>query len=135
MLVRSRLSRLATAALATCALTGVSAGSAVAHPDANNNVNQAPAFKAVQGDTGKGISNRPPAFRGFVADTNKAPNPAQVDRVLASLDNSKAKPAPAVDSNDNTGTVALILAIAAILTALGAVMLAITRTHRPMLGA
>ena len=135
MLVRSRLSRLITLALATCALTGAFAGSALAHPDANSNVSQAPAFKAVPGDTGKGVANRPPAFRGYVADTNKAPNPAQVDHVLASLDNQKAKPQPVVDNNDSTDTVALILAIAAILTALGAVTLTVTRTHRPMLGA
>jgi hypothetical protein len=135
MSVRSRLTRLTTLALASCALTGAFAGSALAHPDANANVSQAPAFKAVQGDTGKGISERPPAFRGYVADANKTPNPAQVDRVLASLDNQKAKPQPAVDSSDNTDTVALVLAIAAILTALGAVALTITRTHRPMLGA
>ena len=53
--------------------------------------------------------------------------------VLNGIDNKT--PAPAVDTTDDTGTIALILAIAAILAALGAVTLTITRTHRPVAGA
>ena len=135
MFDRSRFSSLITLALATCALTWAFAGSALARTDPPSQVNVAPAYKAVPGDTGKGITTRPPAYSPFVADTNKTPDPVQVDRVLASLDNSKAKPQPAVDTNDDTGTIALIVAIAAILTALAAVTLTVTRTHKPMLGA
>jgi hypothetical protein len=117
MSARSRFSRLIALALATCALTCAFAGSALARPDASNDVTAVPAFRA------------------SVGDTNKTPDPVQVDRVLASLDNQTAKPQPTVDNNDNTDTVALILAIAAILTALGAVTLTVTRTHKPVLGA
>ena len=136
MFDRSRLTRFITLALATCTVTWAMAGSALARPDTSTAVSSAaPAFKVVQGDNDKGVSSRPPAFRGFVADTNKAPDRAQVDRNLASLTNDKAKPQPAIDTNDDTGTVALILAIVAILTALGAVTLTVSRTHKPMLGA
>ena len=74
-----------------------------------------------------------PAFQPAAGDTAKTPNPAQVQAVLNGIDNKT--PAPAVDTTDDTGTIALILAIAAILAALGAVTLTITRTHRPVAGA
>src|ERR1700750_2432905 len=102
MFDRSRFTRLITLALATCALTWALAGSALAHPDASSNTSAAPAYKVVPGDTGKATSNRPPAYRGFVADTNKTPDPVQVDRVLAGLNHDKATPQPAVDTNDDT---------------------------------
>ncbi len=86
------------------------------------------------GDTNKvpSADSQAPAFRAVAGDTAKTPNPAQVQRVLNGIDNQT--PAPAVDTTDDTGTIALILAIAAILAALGAVTLTITRTHRPVAG-
>jgi hypothetical protein len=138
MFDHSRLVRLITLALASCAVTWALAGAALAVPDVargpQSDDNAAPAFKAVPGDTDKVPTPQPPTFSGVNADINKAPNPAQVDKVLAGIDNKSTKPV-ANGGNDDTGTIALIVAIAAILTAIGAVTLTVTRTHRPMLGA
>ena len=132
---RSRLTRLITTALAACAVTWALAGSALAVPETSGATDSsAPAFKVVQGDTNKGQSSTAaPAFNAVQGDANKTPNAAQVDRVLSGIDAKSTQ--PAVDTTDDTGTIALILAIAAILTALAAVTLTISRTHRPMLGA
>ena len=116
MSARSRFSRLIALALATCALTCAFAGSALARPDASNDVTAVPAFRA------------------SVGDTNKTPDPVQVDRVLASLDN-KGTTQASVNTNDDTGTIALFVSIAAILTAVAAMTLGITRSRRPMLRA
>jgi hypothetical protein len=137
---RSRLIRLITLALASCVVTWALAGSALARPDTDphhggSNPHPAgvtPAFKDVAGDTGKGqATSQAPAFNPVAGDTAKTPDPAQVDHVLAGLQ-SRA-PQSTADTSDDTGTIALVLAIAAIVTALGAVTLTITRTHRPML--
>jgi hypothetical protein len=138
MFDHSRLVRLVTVALASCAVTWALAGVALARPDAGpatSDQSSAPAFKAVPGDANKapGASTQAPAFHAVAGDTAKAPNPAQVQAALNGLD--KTSPQPAADTTDDTGTIALIVAIAAILTAIGAVTLTITRTHRPMLGA
>jgi hypothetical protein len=137
MFDRSRLTRLITTALASCAVTWALAGSALAMPasDSSSQATAAPAFKSVAGDTNKAPSaSTAPAYQPAIGDALKTPDPAQVDRVLNGINNEK-NPQPVVDTNDDTGTIALILAIAAILTALGAVTLTMTRTHRPMLGA
>jgi hypothetical protein len=137
MFDHSRLVRLITLALASCAVTWALAGVALARPDnststaANDN---APAFKAVPGDANKAPGVQPPVFKGINVDANKTPNPAQVDKVLAGINNKSTQPVSG-GGKDDTGTIALIVAIAAILTALGALTLTVTRTHRPMLGA
>ena len=133
---RSRLVRLITLALASCAVTWALAGSALARPDTSTTAAQgnAPAYKFAPGDTNKapGASTQAPAFTPAAGDSAKTPNPAQVQAVLNGLD--KKSPQPAAGTTDDTGTIALIIAIAAILTALGAVTLTVTRTQRPMLG-
>ena len=138
MFDHSRLVRLITVALASCAVTWALAAGAFARPDAGattTDQSSAPAFKAAPGDTNKvpSATTQAPAFQAAAGDTAKTPDPAQVQRVLNGIDNKT--PAPAVDTTDDTGTIALILAIAAILAALGAVTLTITRTHRPVAGA
>ena len=133
MFDHSRLIRLITVALASCAVTWALAGSALAGPEAVPAAN-APAFKDVAGDTDKAPASEAPAFKATVADANKTPDSAQVQKVLNGLADRGQQPAVA-DTSDDTGTIALVLAIAAILTALGALTLTITRTHRPMLGA
>jgi hypothetical protein len=138
MFDHSRLVRLITVALASCAVTWALAAGAFARPDAGATTTEqssAPAFKFAAGDTNKAPSatTQAPAFQPTAGDTAKTPNPAQVQAVLNGIDNKT--PAPAVDTTDDTGTIALILAIAAILAALGAVTLTITRTHRPVAGA
>jgi hypothetical protein len=138
MFDHSRLVRLITVALASCAVTWALAAGAFARPDAGATTTEqssAPAFKFAAGDTNKAPSatTQAPAFQPTAGDTAKTPNPAQVQAVLNGIDHKT--PAPAVDTTDDTGTIALILAIAAILAALGAVTLTITRTHRPVAGA
>jgi len=138
MFDHSRLVRLITVALASCAVTWALAAGAFARPDAgatSTEQSSAPAFKFAAGDTNKAPSatTQAPAFQPTAGDTAKTPNPAQVQAVLNGIDHKT--PAPAVDTTDDTGTIALILAIAAILAALGAVTLTITRTHRPVAGA
>jgi hypothetical protein len=138
MFDHSRLVRLITVALASCAVTWALAAGAFARPDAGATTTEqssAPAFKFAAGDTNKAPSatTQAPAFQPTAGDTAKTPNPAQVQAVLNGIDHKT--PAPAVDTTNDTGTIALILAIAAILAALGAVTLTITRTHRPVAGA
>jgi len=138
MFDHSRLVRLITVALASCAVTWALAAGAFARPDAGATTTEqssAPAFQFAAGDTNKAPSatTQAPAFQPTAGDTAKTPDPAQVQAVLNGIDNKT--PAPAVDTTDDTGTIALILAIAAILAALGAVTLTITRTHRPVAGA
>jgi hypothetical protein len=133
----SRLVRLITLALASCAVTWALAGVALAGPDTGSTPDRgsAPAFRFAPGDTNKApsASTQAPPFKAAAGDTAKTPNPAQVQAVLNGLD-KKSSP-PAAGTTDDTGTIALIVAIAAILTALGAVTLTVTRTRRPMLGA
>lgn len=131
----SRLARLITVALASCAMTWAFAGSALARPDTGTTStaqSSTPAFTFAAGDTNKAPTTAP-AFQAPAGDTAKTPNPAQVQAVLSGIDHKTT--APSAGTNDDTGTIALILAIAAILTALGAVTLTITRTHRPAMGA
>jgi hypothetical protein len=138
MFDRIRLSRLITLALASCAVTWAFAGSAFARPDITvASATPAPVYKAVAGDTDKAPSaNRPPAFKAIVVDTNKAPDPVVVNRNLAaSLGHGPKTTGVAVTSNDNTGTIALITAIAAIMIALGTVAFLATRPQPPVLRA
>ena len=138
MFDRTRLSRLITLSLASCAVTWAFAAGAFARPDTTLTVaGPAPAYKVVAGDTDKAPSaQRPPAFKAIVVDANKTPDPVVVDRNLASLRHGGKTPGVVVASgNDNTDTIALITAIAAMLVALAAVTLIIVRPQRPVLRA
>jgi hypothetical protein len=140
MLDRSRLTRLITMALASCAVTWALAGAALARTDSPGpqSTTNAPAYNPAVADNDKGTINaRPPAFRGFAGDTDKVPDREIVDRNIASLGHGgKAGPVTAVNTgDDDTGTIALILSIAAILTALGAMTLSVIRPRRSALGA
>jgi hypothetical protein len=132
----SRLTRLITIALASCAITWAFAGSALARPDSpNRGPNAAVAAPVYQGDTDKvpGATTAP-AFKPVAGDTAKTPDASQVQRVLNGISRGKTPGQPAVaGTNDATGTIALIVAIVAMLTALGAMTLvAMRRTHPVM---
>lgn len=135
---RSRLTRLITAALASCAVTWAMAGAALARPDVSSpaGASSAPAFKAVAGDTNK-APGAAPGFKAVAGDTAKAPDPRQVARVLNGSGRGKApgRPAGGATTDGSTGTIALIVAIVAMLTALAAVSLIVTRAPRPVLRA
>lgn len=137
MFARIRLSRLITAALATCAVTWAFAAGAFARPDTSTSAAAAaPAYQAVAGDTDKApAATRPPAFKGIVVDANKSPDAAAVDRNLASIGHGKTPGVTVSGGDDNTGTIALITAIAAMLVALGAVTMTVVRGHSPVLRA
>ncbi len=132
MLDRSRLTRLVTCALASCAVTWALAVAAPAMPAGDTAVAAAaPAFQDVPGDTDKTPTTQPAA--PAAGDVNKVPDPAQVQRVLNGIDAKTAQ--PVVDTTDDTGTVALALAIAALFIACGAVTLTLTRPRHPVVGA
>jgi hypothetical protein len=138
MFDRTRLSRLITLALASCAVTWAFAAGAFARPDVGQvtTAGAAPVYKAVPGDANKApTTSSAPGFKGIVVDANKTPDPVVVDRNIASLDHGgKSGPNRVVSAgNDNTGTIALITAIAAMLVALAAVTLIIARPQRPVL--
>jgi hypothetical protein len=111
-----RHTRVVLVALAACALTWAFAVTAFARPVGVEPVNASAAQPAEQSSS--------PA----VGD-HSVPDPRQVDAVLADLkrDDAPAAPASATGDGSDTGTVALVLSIVAILTALGAVSLTITR--------
>ena len=138
---RSRLTRLITLALASCCITWALAAVAQARPDnAPQSVAAAaaPAFKPVLGDTDKAPgASTAPAYQPAVGDHLKTPNPAQVDRVLSGIGRGKTPGQPAaVDANnDDTGTIALIVAIVAMLTALAAMTMIALRQTRPVMRA
>ena len=131
---RSRLTRLITCALASCAATWALAATAPAHPAAMaaGQAAAAPAFVAVPGDTDKAPSTAP-AYQPQIGDHLKQPNAAQVDRVLAGL-GQRGSQSAGNGGADHTATIALIAAIAALVAALGALVLAVVRTDRPMVG-
>jgi hypothetical protein len=135
----SRITRLITVAIASCAVTWALAGSAFARTDTTLGTSgpsqSAPAYKAVPGDTNKAPTTSAPAFTPAAGDTAKAPDPVQVQRVLNGIGRGKTGPAHAgVPSNDDTGTIALIVAIAAILMALSALSVSIVRPMRRTAG-
>ena len=132
----SRPTRLIALALASCAVTWAFAAGALAMPlPANPDTGGAPAYNPFVADSNKAPVAQAPDYIGVAGDTAKAPDPAQVQDVLNSIGRGKTPGAPVAGGNDDTGTIALILAIAAMLTALGAVTLTVTRTHKPMLRA
>jgi hypothetical protein len=109
-------SRLLLAALATCAVTWAFTAVAVAQP-----ADARPIVAAGQG--------HPPT----IGDTDKTPDAAQVDAVLAGIESDRADAAVAATSSNKDSdidTIALVLSVAAILTALGAVTLSVTLRGR-----
>jgi hypothetical protein len=122
MLASSRLVRLLLIGLAACAVTWAYASVAAAKP-----VDVQPVASAA-------TAAASPVTAG-VGD-HSVPNPRQVDAVLADLRRDGAAeengaPSPA---GSDTETVALVLSIVAILTALGAVTLTVTRPRGRVLG-
>jgi len=132
MFDRTRLSRLITLALASCAVTWAFAAGAFARPDLTvATATPAPAFKAVPGDTDKAPSaSTAPAYQPAIGDRLKAPDPAVVDRNLASIGHGPKTTGVVVATDDNTDTIALITAIAAMLVALGAVTYIVIRPQQ-----
>ena len=132
----SRLARMVTLALASCAVTWAFAGSALAMPapPRPDTGGAAPAYDPYVADSNKAPVAQAPAYKPSPGDTAKAPQPAQVQRVLNGLGHGKTG-APVANPNDDTGTIALITAIVAMLTALGAVALTVMRTQQPVLRA
>ena len=139
MFDRIRLSRLITLALASCAVTWAFSAGALARPDTatTTTTTSAPVYKAVQGDVDKAPSaSTAPAYQPAIGDSLKTPDRAAVDANLASLTHGGKNPGPSVTAgSDNTDTIALITAIAAMLVALAAVTFIVVRPQRPVLRA
>jgi hypothetical protein len=141
MFDRIRLSRLITLALASCAVTWAFSAGALARPDTattTTTTTSAPVYKAVQGDVDKAPSaSTAPAYQPAIGDSLKTPDRAAVDANLANLARGGKTPGVTVAStgDDNTDTIALITAIAAMLVALGAVTFIVVRPQRPVLRA
>jgi hypothetical protein len=151
-----RLTRLLTLGLAACMVTWLMAASAMAlpvHPppqEQSTTTGDRPAFKPVPGDVKTPENASRPDFKAVPGDvkepeagTRPAFEPAAGD-VKSNADRARAVDpfegtAPAnvavPVADDDTSTVALVLSIAAILTALGAVTLTVTRTPRGVLRA
>jgi hypothetical protein len=146
-----RLTRLITAGLAACAVTWALVASAVASPatDPPTSTGDRPAYKVVPGDVKEPQSAARPAFKvvpGDVKTPESSSRPAfkpvsgdtksDADRARAVA--PVVAPAPARDAapaDNGTSTVALIVSIAAILTALGAITLTVARPPRGALRA
>lgn len=143
-----RPTRLLIAGLAACAVTWLLAAGALALPvhPANyaTDSSDRPAFKDVAGDVKEPASAARPEFKVVPGDVKESQSagrpeykPVQGD-VKSDADRARAVPpvgpnAPVdvpAPASDDTSTVALILSIAAIVTALGAVMLTVTRSPR-----
>jgi hypothetical protein len=150
MLAPFRLTRLITIALAACAVTWAMVGTAFAlpvHPPPRvESTGAAPPYKAVVGDRKEPETSSAPAFKvvaGDVKEPQAANRPAfepVVGDVKSDADRARAtapvfprqpgRPIVPAASDDHTGTVALVLSIAALLTAAGAVTLTVTRPSR-----
>jgi hypothetical protein len=133
MFDRTRLSRLIALALASCAVTSAFAAGAMARPadDPTVTAGPAPVYKAVPGDTDKAPSaSTAPAYQPAIGDRLKAPDRAVVDRNLASIGRGPKTTGVVVATDDNTDTIALITAIAAMLVALAAVTFIVIRPQQ-----
>ncbi len=122
MLVSSRPFRLLLIGLAACAVAWAYASVAAAQPVDAVAVSSASTAAASPVTSGVG--------------DHSVPDPRQVDAVLADLRRENAAEengAPATAGSD-TETVALVLSIVAVLTALGAVTLTVTRPRGRVLG-
>jgi hypothetical protein len=123
MLVSSRPFRLLLIGLAACAVTWAFASVAAAKPVDVQPVDPS-AWTAAASPVTAGVGD------------HSVPDPRQVDAVLADLrrdDAAEQSGAPSPAGSD-TETVALVLSIVAILTALGAVTLTVTRSRGRILG-
>ena len=128
----SRPTRLIALALASCAVMWAFAAGAFARPDTTvGTATPAPVYKAVLGDTDKAPSaSTAPAYQPAIGDRLKAPDLAVVDRNLASIGHAPKTTGVVVAADDNTDTIALITAIAAMLVALGAVTFIVIRPQQ-----
>ena len=133
MFDRTRLSRLITLALASCAVTWAFAARRVRAPRRrrdHHRPSRAPAFKVVPGDTNKAPSaTTGPAFQAAAGDTAKTPDRAASTATSRARRHRQQDPGAGRRRDGRHRHIALILAIAAILAALGAVTLTITRTQ------
>jgi hypothetical protein len=125
-----RLTRLLLVGLAACAVTWLMASSALAVPTESarydTDDDARPAYKYVPGDVKEPESGSRPDFTWAPGDIKSDADRARA--VPPVVPNTPASmPAP---PSDDTSTVALIVSIAAILTALGAVTLTVTRSPR-----
>jgi hypothetical protein len=119
--------RLLLIGLAACAVTWAFAGVAAAKPTD-------PAWSTpVASPTTAAAS---PATAGVGVGDHSVPDPRQVDAVLADLRSERAADATGASSSagSDTETVALVLSIIAVMTALGAVTLTVTRPRSRALG-
>jgi hypothetical protein len=133
---RTRLSRLITLALASCAMTWAFAASSFARPDATAaTTTAAPAFKVVAGDTDKAPSaSAAPAYQPAIGDRLKAPDRAAVDSNLAGISHGGKTPGHVVvATNGDFDTIGLMSAIVALLLATAAVTFIVVRPQRPVL--
>jgi hypothetical protein len=128
-----RLIRLLFIGLAACAVTWAMAASALAvspdpPPAARTSMGDRPAFTYAPGDVKEPAHIARPAFVYAPGDTK-----SDADRARAVPPPAPAEPTRVtVPADDDTSTVALVLSIAAILTALGAVTLTVTRPGRAL---
>ena len=146
-----RLTRLLTLGLAACMVTWLMAASAMAEPvhtppqDEPATTGDRPAFKAVPGDVKEPETASRPDFKAVPGDVKEPQAGTRPDfkpvpgDVKSNADRARAvDPLPAAAptsvtvpaADDDTSTIALVLSIAAILTALGAVTLTVTRAPR-----
>jgi hypothetical protein len=78
-----------------------------------------------------------PAFRSAIGQSLKTPDPSQAQRAVNDIGAGKTPGQPVVvhATNDDTGSIALIVAIAAMLTALAAMTMISMRQTRPVMRA
>jgi hypothetical protein len=139
MFDRTRLSRLITLALASCALTWAFAAGSFARPDwPTGTASPAPVYKVVEGDANKAPSaSTAPAYQPAIGDHLKTPDSAAVDRNLARLAHGGKTPGVvlAASKDDHADTIALVTAIVAMLAALAAATFIALRPQPPALRA
>jgi hypothetical protein len=130
---RSRLTRLITCALASCAATWALAATAPAQPDPAGVAVRVPAFAAAVpgGPNAAPGPSTAPAYQPQIGDHLAQANAGKVERVRAGSEPLSADNG----GGDHMGTIALVAAIAALVAAVGAVALAAVRAGRPALGA
>ena len=138
---RSRPARFITLALASCCATWALAGPAQARPDnapRSAATPAAPAYTFAAGDASKVPSAATaPAYRPAIGDSLKTPDASQAQRVVNDIGAGKTpgRPVGLHANNDDTGWIALAVAIAAMLTALAAMTLISMRQTRPVMRA
>jgi hypothetical protein len=135
---RSRPARFITLALASCCATWALAGPAQARPDNAPQPTATPAYTFAAGDANKAPSAATaPAYQPAIGDSLKAPGPSQAERVANDIGAGKTpgRPVALHANNDDTGSIALAVAIAAMLTALAAMTMISMRQTRPIMRA